>query len=188
MQSVYNHKFRRSMNNSSIINPVLPKGCVANCVGRVWFGLWLWYGRGVQILGFGKQAYCGYHSEYPQGTFFSLFLQEWASSCKLQYKHQFHRGFTVVSLWAGAAFQETSLQTQVSYWYGQKAAVPPRFHRSFTMRRHGVSRPPFCPSGYQRCSRQTGKPSKFNTVRCVENLPAHHHSAVAAATRDGPWP
>ena len=72
MQSVYNHKFRRSMNNSSIINPVLPKGCVANCVGRVWFGLWLWYGRGVQILGFGKQAYCGYHSEYPQGIAIGL--------------------------------------------------------------------------------------------------------------------
>ena len=56
MQSVYNHKFRRSMNNSSTISPVLPKGCVANCVGRVWFGVWLWYGRGVQIWGFGKQA------------------------------------------------------------------------------------------------------------------------------------
>ena len=72
MQSVYNHKFRRSMNNSSTINPVLPKGCVANCVGRVWFGVWLWYGRGVQIWGFGKQAYCGYHSEYPQGIAIGL--------------------------------------------------------------------------------------------------------------------
>ena len=26
------HKFRRSMRNSSIINPALPKGCVANCI------------------------------------------------------------------------------------------------------------------------------------------------------------
>ena len=57
------------MNNSSIINPVLPKGCVANRVGRVWFGVWLWYGREGPNLGFGKQAYCGYHSEYPQGIF-----------------------------------------------------------------------------------------------------------------------
>ena len=26
------HKFRRSVRNSSIINPALPKGCVANCI------------------------------------------------------------------------------------------------------------------------------------------------------------
>ena len=41
---------------------------------------------------------------------------------------------------------------QVSYWYGQKAAVPPRFHRGFTMRRvwkHG-------PMWHPGASRQGG--------------------------------
>ena len=35
----------------------------------------------------------------------------------------------------------TRLQTQVFYWYAQKAAVPPRFHRSFTVRRRSVFKP-----------------------------------------------
>ena len=52
-------------------------------------------------------------------------------------------------------FRETRLQTQVSYWYGQKAAVPPRFHRSFTMRRRGVSRPPFWAPKIFKANRQT---------------------------------
>ena len=102
-------------------------------------------------------------------------------------------------------FWETRLQTQVSYWYGQKAAVPPRFHyaqaqcfgkhvfkRRFpigTVRKRqfhqGFTEVSLCAGAvfYDRCSyhqrflRQTGKPSKFNTVRCVGNLLAHHHSA-----------
>ena len=40
------HKFRPSMRNSSIINPVLPKGCVANCIwpGLIWSVALIWEG------------------------------------------------------------------------------------------------------------------------------------------------
>ena len=40
------HKFRPSVRNSSIINPVLPKGCVANCIwpGLIWSVALMWEG------------------------------------------------------------------------------------------------------------------------------------------------
>ena len=54
-------------------------------------------------------------------------------------------------------FRETCLQTQVSYWYGQKAAVPPRFHRGFTMRRRSVFKPSLkTRSNVAPCSFKTG--------------------------------